>query len=347
MNATSPVCVTGASGYLASHIVRQLLGSGHRVRGTVRKKASDYPWLTALEGAKERLELVTADLLREGSFDRAVEGCRCVMHTASPYTLDVRDPERDLLQPALDGTRRVLEACRRSGTVRRVVLTSSIAAVTDEPESGHTYTEADWNLRSTLRRNPYHYAKTMAERAAWEFIEREKPAFDLVVLNPTLVTGPSLGPGLNTTNAMLRDILTGRYPTLMAMNWGFVDVGDTARAHILAMERPEAAGRYLCSAGELTMRELVDLLRRNGFRRYRLPSLDLTGKAGTAVMKLLSFTQPRHTGTFIRTHIDRTLHVDSRKVRRELGMTFMQPEESILEAAGDLVRQGHLPDRRE
>ncbi|TCD46971.1 SDR family oxidoreductase [Chlorobium sp. N1] len=346
MNEQNRICVTGASGYIASHITGQLLASGYRVRGTVRRSPGDYPWLTGLPGARERLELVTADLLREGSFGHAVEGCRHVMHTASPYALDVRDPERDLLEPALHGTRQVLEASLASGSVERVVLTSSIAAVTDEPRSGHTYTEEDWNERSSLARNPYHYAKTMAERAAWEFMERRKPGFDLVAINPTLVTGPSLGPSLNTSNAMLRDILSGVYPALMDMNWGFVDVRDTARAHILAMEIPEASGRYLCTAGEMTMKELVGLLRENGYGRYPLPRADLSGRAGTALMKLLSRTQPRHIGTFIRTHIGRTIRVGSEKITRELGMRFTPPEESILEALEDMIRQGHLPDRR-
>ncbi|KZK75114.1 MAG: epimerase [Pelodictyon luteolum] len=346
MTTPRTVAVTGASGYIATHIIEQLLNEGYRVRGTVRRTPSAYPWLTALKGAAERLELFSADLLEEGSFERALSGCDALLHTASPYVINVNDPERDLLAPALEGTRNVLSACRRAGTIRRVVLTSSIAAVTDEPDSRHTFTEADWNSLSSLERNPYHYAKTMAERAAWEFMEHEKPGFSLVALNPTLVTGPSLSPGVNTTNGILRDILTGVYPGIMDMNWGFVDVRDTAAAHILAMNAPEARGRYLCSSGELTMHEVVRLLRQNGYSGYRLPKIDLSSKTGTALMKMLSYTQPKDTGTFIRTHIGRAIHISNEKIRRDLNMTFMPPEKSILDAVGDMINQGHLPDKR-
>src|SRR5258708_3797583 len=132
----SPVLITGASGFIASRIVEQLLAKGYRVRGTVRslKKERELAALRALPGAADRLELVEADLLAAGAFDRAAAGCEHVMHTASPYVLDAKDPQRDLVEPAVAGTRSVLSACHRAGTVTRVVLTSSMAAITDEPE---------------------------------------------------------------------------------------------------------------------------------------------------------------------------------------------------------------------
>ena len=210
----APVLVTGAAGFLASHLVAQLLARGYRARGTVRslKKEKDLAPLRALPGAAERLELVEADLLAEGAFDAAAQGCEIVMHTASPYVLDAKDPQKDLVEPAVKGTESVLSACKKAGTVRRVVLTSSMAAITDEPESDRVLTEEDWNTRSSLDRNPYYYSKTLAERAAWEYVEREAHDFDLVVVNPFLVIGPSIGPGLNTSNQMFVDILGGPTP---------------------------------------------------------------------------------------------------------------------------------------
>ena len=158
----APILVTGASGFIASRIVEQLLAKGYGVRGTVRSlktdKERDLAPLRALEGAADRLELVEADLLAEGSFDRAAAGCEYVMHTASPYVLDAKDPQRDLVDPAVSGTRNVLSACQRAATVKRVVLTSSMAAITDEPESDHVLTESDWNEKSSLERNPYYYS---------------------------------------------------------------------------------------------------------------------------------------------------------------------------------------------
>ncbi|MDP8304903.1 MAG: aldehyde reductase [Candidatus Chlorobium antarcticum] len=346
MTPEQTVCVTGASGYLASHIVKQLLEKEYRVSGTVRRAPSAYPWLTSLPEADNRLELVIADLLNEGSFNGAMQGCSTVMHTASPYVINVKNPEKDLLDPALKGTLEVLTAAMKTPSVKRVILTSSVAAITDEPDSSKILTEEDWNTRSSLKRNPYHYAKTMAERAAWEFMEKNRPGFSLVCINPSMVTGPSLGPALNTTNGMIRDIMSGVYPGIMDLNWGFVDAGDAAEAHILAMETPEASGRYICSAKELHMRDLVALLRSSGLNRYQLPKLDLSGPAGTALMKVLSWTQPRNTGTFIRTHIGHSVHYSNTRIQQELGLTFKPVEESIIEAVEDLIRHLHLPEKR-
>ena len=193
---TAPVLVTGASGFIATHLIEQLLGKGYAVRGTVRspEKARAQGYLTSLAGA-ENLELVAADLMTDGAFDAAVEGCEYVMHTASPYVVTVDDPQRDLVDPAVKGTRSVLSACHSSPSVRRVVLTSSMAAITDEPD-GRVLSEDDWNTESSLTRNPYYYSKTMAERAAWRFIEDESPHFDLVVINPVLVLGPEHSDGV-------------------------------------------------------------------------------------------------------------------------------------------------------
>ena len=346
MITSKPVCVTGASGFIAAHIVRELLLEGYSVRGTVRKNQKNYPFLLGLPGAAERLELVEADLLSEGAYDKAVAGCEVVMHTASPYEINVKNPQTDLVDPAVNGTETVLESCLKSGNVKRVVLTSSIAAITDEPDSSKVFTEKDWNTMSSLERNPYQYSKTLAERAAWDFIMRKKNRFDLVAINPTMVVGPSLGPSLNTTNRMIRDIMNGAFPFIMDINWGFVDVRDVAKAHILAMETDSASGRYLCSAETMHMKELVTLLQSSDFGKYPLPKVDLSGKAGTLLMKVLSFTQPRDTGMFIRTNIGRTSRYDNGKIKRELGISFMPVKESIIETIKDLVQWGHLTPQK-
>lgn len=342
MKTKKPVCVTGASGFIASHIVKQLLEQGYRVRGTVRKSSQNYPFLLALPGAAEQLELVEADLLAAGSYDKAVEGCDYVMHTASPYKNKVKNPQTDLVDPAVNGTETLLESCLKSDCVKRVILTSSIAAITDEPDSTKIFTEKEWNTMSSLDRNPYHYSKTVAELAAWDFIMKKRPAFDLVAINPFMVIGPSLGPSLNTTNEMIRDIMIGVYPGIMDINWGFIDVRDVARAHILAMETDTASGRYLCSAEALHMRDLVALLKSSGFGNYALPKVDLTGKMGTLLMKALSFTQPKDIGTYIRTTIGRTMRYDNSKIRRELGLSFIPVKDSLIESVRDMVKWGHL-----
>jgi dihydroflavonol-4-reductase len=337
-----PVCVTGASGFIASFVVEQLLARGYRVRGTVRSLKGDASHLTSLPGAAERLELVAADLLAPGAFDAAVAGCEFVLHTASPYTLDARDPQRDLVDPAVQGTRSVLASCQKAGGVRRVVLTSSMAAITDEPENDRVLTEADWNTRSSLTRNPYYYSKTLAERAGWSFLEEQKPGFDLVVINPFLVIGPSKTKAINPSNQLFVDLLAGTYPGIMNLAWGFVDVRDVALSHVLALETAAASGRYICANPAISMREVVDLLGRSGYGDRALPKIGLDCAMGDYAIKLSSYAQPKGIGSYLRTHVGRVPHVDNGKIQRELGLHFRPVERSILDAVEDLDRRGHL-----
>ena len=141
-----------------------------------------------------------------------------------------------------------------------------MAAVTDEPDSGHTLTEADWNAKSSLDRNPYYYSKTLAEKSAWDFMAQRKPLFDLVAINPFMVVGPSLTSALNTSNQIFVDLLKGTYPGILSLTWGFVDVRDVADAHVRALGTPSAHGRYLCAGDTLSMRGLVALLGRERLR---------------------------------------------------------------------------------
>jgi len=344
MITNKPICVTGASGFIASYVIRELLDNGYTVRATVRglTKGNKYEYLTFLPGAAERFELVQAELLTEGSYDEAIAGCEYVIHTASPYVLDVKDPQHDLVDPALKGTLNVLQACGKSGSVKKVVLTSSVAAVFDEPISGHVYTEKDWNETSSLKRNPYFYSKTLAERSAWDYIEKENPAFELVVVNPGVVIGPSLVPSLNTSNQILRDVLAGFYPMIMSISWGFVDVRDVAHAHILAMKNEKAKGRYLCTSETLGMSEVVSILREAGYSNYKLPKMKMTGKVGNVMVKILVSTQPKGVRTFIRTHVGRGVEYNNLKIRQELGISFRSVKESILEAVKDLLRWKHI-----
>jgi dihydroflavonol-4-reductase len=342
---TSPVLVTGASGFIASRIIEILLTKGYRVRGTVRSlgKEKELAPLRGLGGAKERLELVQADLLTPGAYDSAAAGCEYVMHTASPYVLDAKDPQKDLVDPAVMGTKNVLAASNRAGSVKRVVLTSSMAAVTDEPEGDHVLTEADWNSKSSLERNPYYFSKTMAEKAGWEFIAGEKPAFDLVAINPFLVIGPSLIPAINTSNQMFIDLLKGAYPGVMNLTWGFVDVRDVADAHVRGMETPSAGGRYICAGEIIAMRALVELLTKNGWAEgHKLPKLGMDCAVGDFAVRLSSYLQPKGVGSYLRTHVGRVPRYDTGKIRRELGLEFRSAEASVLDTLADLARWGHV-----
>lgn len=344
----TPVCVTGATGFIASRIIEQLLERGYQVRGTVRSlsKTKEQAHLRALAGAAERLSFVEADLCAQGAFDAAVDGCEYVMHTASPYSLDTKDPQNDLVIPALEGTRNVLGACKKAGTVKKVVLTSSMAAITDEPESDHVLSENDWNEKSSLDRNPYYYSKTAAEREAWRIVNEEKPNFKLVVVNPFLVIGPSLSPALNPSNQLFVDLLKGTYPGIMSITWGFVDVRDVAAAHVLAMENENAQGRYICANETMSMRSLVEVLGKKGYADgYKLPKLGMDCAIGDFAVKLSSYLQPRGVGQYLRTHVGRTPRYDNGKIQRELGLKFTPLDQSVEDLMKDLERWGHLPPK--
>jgi dihydroflavonol-4-reductase len=345
MSMAAPVCVTGASGFVASQLVALLLEKGHRVRGTIRsaKRQEALARVLALPGAAERLEIVEADLLDPPSLERAVAGCEIVMHTASPYILSYRDPQKELVDPAVNGTRDTLRACKAAGTVKRVVITSSMAAITDEPD--RVLTEADWNQKSSLQRNAYYYSKVLAEKEAWRYADEEKPGFDVVVINPWMVIGPSLVPSLNESNKVLADLLGGKYPGIVSLAWGFVDVRDVARAHLLAAETPAAKGRYVCAAVTLTMRELVERLRRLA-PGHKIPSLGLDNGFGNFMTRAAAAFYPRGARDFVRTHLGRVPRFDNGKIVRDLGLSFTDIDVTLADAAADLVRWGHVPAPR-
>lgn len=280
---TERILVSGASGFIAGHTIERLLAKGYDVTGTVRDpgSADKTAHLTSMPGAADHLTLVAADLTDDDPFGVHAD-LDVIMHMASPYIMNVKDAQRDLVDPAVKGTISVLEAAANASRVRRVVLTSSMAAVTDEPD-GRVLTERDWNTKSSLTRNPYYFSKTQAERAAWDFMEREKPVFDLVVINPFLVIGPAHTSAINTSNQILADIIAGTYPAVMALTWGMVDVRDVADAHIAAMENNDASGRYVCASDTVTMAEVVDTMREAGWGHTKLPKLQLTGGLGTSL----------------------------------------------------------------
>jgi dihydroflavonol-4-reductase len=329
---------------VAGAIVQELLENGYAVRGTTRdpERAWREGYVTGLPGASDRLELRSADLMTPGAFDPVVEGCDYVIHVASPYVTDADDPQRDLVDPAVNGTRSVLEACRSAGGVKRVVLTSSFAAITDEPD-GRLLTEVDWNTKSTLKRNPYYLSKTAAERAAWAFMEESSPGFDLVVINPPYVLGPSLSPELNTSARALVGLTNGVWPGIMAIQLVIVDVRDVALAHRLAMELPTVSGRYLTAAGVRSLRQVIDLLEANGWgERYKLPSLPLDNRFANALVRLGANLQKRGTGSYLKTHVGGEFRIDNSKARNDLGIQFRDPDQTVLDAMADLERWGHL-----
>ena len=332
--------VSGASGFIAAHVVEQGLAAGHQVTGTVRnpEDAARVGHLRGLAGA-DRLTLVAADLMAPDPFSAHMD-VDAVLHLASPYAITVADPQRDLVDPAVQGTLAMLRAAAASRRVKRVVLTSSMAAVTDSP-GDKVLTEADWNDQSSLTRNPYYYSKTLAERAAWDFMAREKPGFDLVAINPFLVVGPCHTATINTSVQTLVNLIRGTYPAVMALTWGFVDVRDVAAAHLAAVARPAAEGRYLCVSENLSMAACIALIRAEGYSG-KLPKIDLSGPFGTALMKLAALTQDRGTASYLRTHLGRVPQYDAAKSRRDLGIAYRSAADALRDTLADLARWGHI-----
>lgn len=259
------MCVTGASGFIASWLVKFLLQRGYTVKATVRdpNNSSKVDHLLNLEGAKERLHLVKANLLEEGSFDSAVEGCHAVFHTASPFFTNAEDPQTELLDPALKGTLNVLKSCVNSPTLKRVVLTSSIAAVSFNyrPKTPDVVVDETWYSDPEYCKENglwYNLSKTLAEDAAWKFVKENN--IDLVTVNPALVSGPLLQPELNTSASVVLNLVNGAQ-TFKNDIVGWVDVRDVAMAHILAYESASANGRYLLVDRVAHFSEVVKILR--------------------------------------------------------------------------------------
>ena len=336
--------ISGATGFIASHTIDLLLQQGFNVIGTCRdpNNLSATQHLLDLPGAKTNLTLVPADLLNENAFDQYTGEADYVLHMASPFAVTVKNPERDLVTPAVNGTKSMLSAASKSSRVKRVVVTSSMAAITDEPDGNHILTESDWNTKSSLTRNPYYYSKVLAERAAWDFHSTEKPRWSLVTINPFLVIGPSMTNNINESNKVLFDIINGKFPAIMSLAWGFVDVRDVAFAHLQALVTPNAAGRYLCAAETRTMREVVTLLRENGYSQAKLPKISFESALGQKIAYLASYSQPKGVATYLRTHLGRRPNYDNKKIVADLGIDFRSVDQSILDTCADGARWGHI-----
>jgi dihydroflavonol-4-reductase len=322
---TERVLVTGASGFIAGHVIAELRSHGYRVRGTARRPV-------------DRLDdVVTADLSHDDGWAAAVEGCDYVMHVASPFPKETPKSEDELIRPAVDGTLRVLRIAADAG-VKRVVLTSSIAAV----GSGHldeaVRTEADWSIVD--RSLGYPKSKTLAERAAWDFARES--GMDLVAVNPGMVLGPLRSPTIGTSVQVVHRLLTRDVPASPKMGFALVDVRDVATAHRLALETPVAAGnRYILAGEHMWMRDIAAVLAEEfNLLGYRVP----TGSLPTWLLRLMAGFD-----SSIRPALDfvgRRELVSADKARRELGWTMRPARDTILDTARSLIELGLAPNPR-
>jgi nucleoside-diphosphate-sugar epimerase len=332
------VLVTGGSGFVAGHLVRQLLERGHTVRTTVRAtagRAKRAPLTAMGESFPGRLEVLEADLLTEGAFDGPMRGCETVFHVASPFLMPekIKDGRRDVVDPALLGTRNVLASVERTPAVRTLVLTSTVGAIFGDyadvrDMDGGILSERYFNTTSTVENNPYHYAKTVAERAAWA-AHTAQDRWRMVSVNPGLVLGPSLTPASDSGSLFLLDELFKGWFFYGAPDFSFTtaDVRDVARAHIAAAENPEAHGRYIVAAEEMTsFHQMARILLRHRPRDLRLPRTALPHWPVRVLGPAFGLTQD-----YIRKHLGIRFPVDNARSVKELGLTYRPIEETLLD----------------
>jgi nucleoside-diphosphate-sugar epimerase len=277
----SPVLVTGGSGYVGTQLIAALLRDGTGVRTTVRSLDREPGLRKAVRrgGADDAgLEVVTADLMADDGWPGAVAGCADIHHVASPM-IQPKDPD-EVIAPAREGTLRVLRAARDAGA-RRVVLTSSFAAVGYTPKPSADYTEADWTDPDTPGLPPYPRSKAIAERAAWDFIGREGAGTELVSVNPTGIFGPTLVAEVRSTLQLIKAMLDGTMTVVPRQRFGVADVRDVADAHIRAMTTPAAAGKrflVLADGPTISWLGLAQILRdRLGPLAARVPTEEAPG----------------------------------------------------------------------
>ena len=338
----SAVLVTGGSGFVGSHCILQLLAAGHTVRTTIRnlKREGDVRSMLKTGGAEpgDRLQFFAADLESDAGWAAAMRGCDYVLHVASPIPVSVPKDENELIVPAREGALRALRAAHAAG-VKRVVLTSSFAAIGYglKPQSA-PFDETSWTDITGPGATPYIKSKTIAERAAWDFVAKEGGP-ELAVVNPVAVLGPVLGPDYSPSIMIVQRMLDGAVPGCPQRWFGVVDVRDVAELHVLAMTHPAARGeRFLCTAGDfMSMLEIAQVLRaRLGPAAAKVPArqlpnwlVRLAALRDPALKQLLPELGKHKNGT-------------NAKARGLLGWKPRSSEDAIVASAESLMRLGLL-----
>jgi dihydroflavonol-4-reductase len=334
------VVVTGVSGFIGKHVTAEFLRRGYAVRGTVRAADKADAVRRAVEKAgadPSRLTFAVADLNSDAGWADAIAGASHVIHTASPFPLQQPDNPDDVIRPAVDGTLRVLRGATAAG-IKRVVLTSSTVAIfygPDQPAS-HAYSEADFTDDSRADITPYIRSKTMAEKAAWQFVRTSPGAPDLVVINPGFVHGMALDDDLSTSHALFLLMAKGKYPAAPRIRFPVAHVADVAKAHVEALERPNASGqRYLIGEGQLGLydlgrivaRELPDL--KSKVPKFELPDMVVRGLA-VADKKMRT----------ILPELGKAKAFTNAKARDELGLQFHSADAAVSASVNSLRALG-------
>ena len=337
------VLVTGGSGFIAMHCTLKLLAAGYRVRNTVRSLAREAEVRATLKAAGadagDRLAFFAADLTADAGWAEAATGCDFVLHVASPFPVNVPRHEDELIVPAREGALRLLRAARGAG-VKRVVLTSSFAAVGyGHPVLDRPFNEHDWSRPDGGGVSAYAKSKTLAERAAWDFMAREGGDMELAVVNPVGVFGPVLGADFSTSIEIVKRLMDGALPALPRITFGVVDVRDVADLHLMAMTHPEAAGeRFLAVAGDfLSIRDIALMLkRRMGDAARRVP----TGELPDWAVRVIALFD-KSAGQVV-PELSKPKNATADKARRVLGWSPRSAEDAVAATAESLLALGLL-----
>ena len=339
------VLLTGASGYIGKHITLQLLEAGYEVRASVRNTAKGAEVLETMKAhlpagfdLVNKLTFVELDLESDSGWDSAFSGVDVLLHTASPFPIASPKDENEIIRPAVNGTLRALKAAHKAG-VRRVVLTSSVAAVsgTDLPAGMTEFDETVWSDPThPVGRVAYTKSKTLAEKAAWDYISSDAPELELTTINPVLVIGAPLDKQFGSSVSVVERILSGKDPLLPDLPFSLVDVRDVAEMHLKAISTDSTKGqRFIASAGNRTFVQIAKAL------KAAFPNRKITtAQAPNFVIRFLALLDGEiravlpslgdHTG------------VSSAKAQRELGIKFIPVEKSLAETASYLIDNGFV-----
>jgi len=349
INKEKPVMVTGATGYVAGWIVKELLDQGITVHAAVRDPENEKKLKHLNEmatNAPGEIKYFKSDLLSPGSYREAMEGCELVYHTASPFFTDVKDPQKELIDPALKGTENVLNTVNEVDSVKRVVLTSSCAAIyTDAKDCqmapDNTLNESIWNSTASLKNQPYSYSKTLAEKRAWE-ISKDQNRWKLVVVNPSMVLGPATNPNTATSESftLLKQIGDGTMKSgVPNMGVGLVDVRDLATAHINAGFKEEANGRHIISGHNSNFLEVAQILHEKYGQTYKVPNKALPKWLLFLIGPLVNKAITRQ---FVKNNINVKWKADNSKSKKELGVTYRPLEETLFDSFDVLIENNLL-----
>ena len=346
------VLVTGATGFIAQHCILQLLEAGYAVRGTTRSAGRTEEIAAVLspalsDDARARLAtdltVVAADLTSDVGWDDAVAGCRFVLHVASPIPRVPPKHDDELIVPARDGVLRVLRAANAAG-VERVVLTSSIAAVLYGVDRDRVFDESSWSNVDDPRIGAYEKSKTVAERAAWDFIDSlgADARTELVTINPGLVLGPLLSSDWGTSGELVKKILDRDFPAIPDLHYATVDVRDVASAHVTAMTTPGIAGqRFICAERDHSMREVARILADHlGDQGFKVPTGNLPGFA------LKVFALWDRTARLALNDLGVRQDLDTTRIRETLHWTPRDLKEMTIAMADSMIRHGVVTPKR-